>query len=372
MRRTGWGLALAVLCIGSMARAQFAPPGVPEPITTMPPATQAVPAPAPANPSLLPPQPAPAAHSAEAHGEEHHEAHEEHHGEEECHDAWYFDFEYLLVRPFIHGQDYAIVGTAPVAGPVGIIYNVEGGYESGMRVAASYRCPGECWDLQGVYTYMQNRGDSAVAAPAGASVFPTVTFPGFVTAVLAASAHYSFEVNVFDLEFGRHWQPCESLGLRAFIGPRFAGIDNKFDATYTGGAAVVADLVHRQVNFEGGGFRIGGEARWKFWENFGLYVRGSASLLTGWFHSELTEVADGATVVNVSQKFHKMAPVAELGLGISYQVRWLRVSAGYEFINWFGMDDGIDFTDDVSPGKYNHRINDLSFDGVVFRAELLF
>ena len=110
----------------------------------------------------------------------------------------------------------------------------------------------------------------------------------------------------------------------------------------------------------------------KFWENFGLYGRGSLSLLTGWFHSELAENANGAFVVNVSEKFHKMAPVAEIGLGISYQISWLRVSAGYEFINWFGLDEGIDFADDVSPGKYNRRTNDLGFNGIVFRAELLF
>jgi len=307
------------------------------------------------------------------HGEEHKEAHEEHHGEEEeSHDAFYFDVEYMLVRPYMHGQDFALVGTNPNVGPIGVIHSVEGDYNSGLRFAFSYRCPGEGWDLQTVFTTIHNEANSTLGAPTGESVFPTLTFPGAVTAVLGASGRTTVNLNVLDLEFGRRWQPSECLGLRFFVGPRFAGIDDTFLAEYGGGAQVGLDNVRRQVNFWGGGARIGGEATWKFWESFGFYSRGSLSLLTGWFHSNLTEIADGVTVVNTSEKFHQMVPVAELGLGISYQVRWLRVSAGYEFINYFGADQGIDFSDDVSPGKYNRRTGDFSFDGVVFRAELMF
>jgi hypothetical protein len=324
---------------------------------------------------MLPPQPVVDTHAADPHHaehkEHHEEHHEEHHGEEEEHDAFVFDAEYLLIRPYRHGQDFAIVGANPNAGTIGVIHSVEGDYTSGLRFGAYYRCPGEHWDLGVVYTYMHNEQKSGVGAGPGESVFPTLTFPGAVTAVAVAGANESVNVNVYDFEFGRTWHACDDLGLRFFVGPRFAGIDEKFFANYTGGQ-VNFDGVRRQMTFAGGGARVGGEATLKFWESFGLYARGSMSLLTGWFHSELAESANGVTVVNTSEKFHKLAPVAELGLGISYRVSWLRVSAGYEFINWFGLDDGIDFVDDVSPGKYRNRNNDLGFNGIVFRAELLF
>jgi hypothetical protein len=380
IRRTGWGLALAVLCIGSLARAQFPPAGPPEPVTKMPAAapsvTTSVPVPTSPVSIFAPPAPAQAPHAPESHGEakheEHHDAHhEEHHGEEEEHDAFYFDAEYLLVRPYRHGQDFAIVGNNPNAGPIGVIHSVEGDYTSSLRFGARYRPCGSEWDLGVVYTYIHNEQKSGAGAQDGQVVFPTLTFPGPVTAVAVAGANVSVNVNVYDFEFGRTWHPSECLGLRFFVGPRFAGIDDKFFANYTGGQ-VNLDAVRRQITFAGGGARIGGEATWSFWENFGFYTRGSLSLLTGWFHSELSEQANGVTVVNVSEKFHKMAPVAELGLGISYKVNWLRVSAGYEFIDWFGLDEGIDFADDVSPGKYNRRTSDLGFNGIVFRAELLF
>src|SRR5262245_47438743 len=119
MRRTGWGLALAVLCIGSMAQAQqyLPPPGPPEPLTRMPAVIPTSPTNMPSLPSKvrvntlpqgryvqMPQQPGPTAQAAESHGEEHKEAHkeeqhEEHHGEEE-HDAFWFDAEYLLIRPY--------------------------------------------------------------------------------------------------------------------------------------------------------------------------------------------------------------------------------------------------------------------------------
>jgi hypothetical protein len=48
------------------------------------------------------------------------------------------------------------------------------------------------------------------------------------------------------------------------------------------------------------------------------------------------------------------------------------MSVGYEFSNWFGMLDALDFVDDAHPAKVGRRHGDLGFDGVVFRAEYVY
>jgi len=53
------------------------------------------------------------------------------------------------------------------------------------------------------------------------------------------------------------------------------------------------------------------------------------------------------TLVSVADRQNKVVPVLELGLGFTWQYKNLRVTAGYEFVNWFGLVSGPDFVDDV-------------------------
>ena len=95
-------------------------------------------------------------------------------------------------------------------------------------------------------------------------------------------------------------------------------------------------------------------------------------MMTGRFRSGLSEVSNGLPIVNVSERFNKVVPTLDLGLGLSYQSGWLRLSVGYEFHNWFGVVEGFDFVDDAHPAKMARRSGDLGFDGVFFRAEMVF
>ncbi len=294
-----------------------------------------------------------------------------HKAEEECHEAFILDGEFLLVHPYSRGQDYAVLGANPNGGPIGEVKSVPGDLDTGFRVGAGYRIPGEGWEIHSVYTYIHSNDKSSVDAGPGESVFPTLTFPGVVTAFQGAVAVSAVDVNILDIELGRRWDVSERVALRVFFGPTFSYIDQKFDATYTGGPFAL-DNVHRQLTFGGGGLRVGGEATFKIVDHLGLYTRASVSMMTGWFHSNLSEVANGATVVNVSEKFDKVVPVADMGIGLNYQFGKLHLSAGYEFINWFGLIEQISFADDTSPGSYNRRTGDLGFNGIVFRAEWMF
>jgi hypothetical protein len=308
----------------------------------------------------------------EEHEKDHEHEHAAHEEEEEHHSAFLADAEFLYWRPVRSNQDYAISGTNPGFGPLGDIKTVDGGYNTGFRVGGGYRfCNG--WEASLYYTYFQAAHGTDAGQPGSGALFPTITFPGIVTTVTGASAATSVNLNVYDIEFARDFHPCEELDVRAFVGPRFAYIDEKFAAVYTGGDVTSGtDNVRRQSQYDGFGFRAGGRGDYAFWEHFTLYAKGSASIMTGSYNSSLVEFANGTTIVSTKEKFQKIVPVLDAGMGVSYQLKNLRLSAGYEFVNWFGLDDQINFGDDNTPGKLSRRISDLGFEGFVFRAELVF
>lgn len=289
--------------------------------------------------------------------------------------AFLFSADYLLMKARRQPQDYAILGPGSAFGPQGSILNDEWKYRNGFRVGGGYRFSGdEGWEIAFFYTDLHSSNNTGAGTSDGQRLFATLTHPGTVDEVANAQADSSLSYNVFDLEFGRWFRPSESLQLRAFGGPRFAKIDQGFNALYQGLTAGSGDLVSNGINFDGGGVRLGGEAHWYPLRVVGLYARGGASMLIGHGSASLTEAGNaGATsLVNVSNGFDKVVPVLELGMGVTYQHRNFRLTAGYEFVNWFGLYDVPDFVDDVHQGKPARRVGDLSLDGLVIRAEYVY
>lgn len=300
-----------------------------------------------------------------------HEAGRPHAADEDRHAGHIlFDGQVLAWAPRRRAQDYAIQGTAEF-GPVGRIRTLEGGYDPGLRVGAGYRLPGEGLELMAVYTHWHSAAEETISAAAGERLFPTLTHPAFVTEVDAAAASNSVNLNVVDFEIGRRFEVSETTQARAFFGPRYANLDQKFHVLYRG-TAVGNDVVRRNLTFDGGGLRVGGEANFKFLEHVGLFLRGSGSLMAGRLRSRLTETGNGLAVVDIDERVNRIVPTMDLGIGLSYQRGGMRLSVGYEFHNWFGVAEGLDVMDDVAPGKIGRRAGDLGFDGMFFRCELSF
>ena len=290
--------------------------------------------------------------------------------------AWLFDADYFLMTSRSSGREYAIAGTNPILGPIGTIKTVgTGNYNSGFRLGAGYRFPGEDVEVMFRYTFLHTTAGDGTTRPGGQLLFATETHPGLIVQVDSASARSTVNLNLFDVELGKRIDFSESTTARLFAGPRFANIDQKFNAVYQGGDVTGnanRDDVRRRVYFDGGGVRAGGEVQWKFFDQIGTYFRGAGSLMAGQFRSDLTETGSGTPVVNVSEKFTRVVPNLEMGLGLIYQSGNWRMSVGYEFSTWFDMVDGIDFVSDAHPAKMGRKTGNLSLDGVVFRSELAF
>jgi hypothetical protein len=285
--------------------------------------------------------------------------------------AFLISAEYLFFKARRVPQDFAITGPSSAFGPQGEVVSNEWKYRSGFRVVGGGRLPGEGWEAAFFYTYLHSSNNTNVTRPDGGRLFATLTHPGTVEEVQNAAADSSLTYNVFDVEFGRWFRPSAALQVRAVAGPRFAKIDQGFNALYTGLQAGAGDQVSSAFNFDGGGVRAGGEAHWYPLRVIGLYVRGSASMLVGNGRATLSETGNaGATsIVNVTDSFDKVIPVLELGMGVTYRRHNLRLTAGYEFVNWFGLYNVPDFVDDAHQGKFTRRIGDLSLDGLVIRAD---
>src|SRR5262249_51529843 len=124
-------------------------------------------------------------------------------------------------------------------------------------------------------------------------------------------------------------------------------------------------LVSSPVRFNGAGLRVGAEGQWTLGRGLALYANAHGSLLTGDFRTSLLETANaGAFVItDVTDRFRKVIPVTELGLGLAWHNESLHVRVGYEITNWIGMVDSPDFVHDFT-NKLSRRVSDLSLDGL--------
>jgi hypothetical protein len=286
--------------------------------------------------------------------------------------GFFLEADYLYLRPLLRPNDYAIIDPTSRGVPEGSVQSLNLPWRSGLRAGGGFDLSSG-WGVRFFYTYLHSAAGDAISAPAGGVLFSTLTHPGTVSEVETAVASTSLNYNVFDLDFGRRFQPCDNVSLRLFGGPRFARIETGFNVTYNGLDAN-QDMVFNRLNFNGTGLMVGGEGNWAFCHGFGVFARATGSMLAGEFTTQLFEGNNGGSTIltNVNDRFEKVVPVLELSMGGSWQYRNLCLSVGYQFINWFGLLDVPDFVDDVHQGKDVRRTGDLSLNGLVARLALTF
>jgi len=286
---------------------------------------------------------------------------------------FFVEADYLLLRPIRRDMDYAITSPSAAGVSIGTINSVEWSTESGVRIGAGWLLPEEGWDLASYYTYFHSNANNGARAPAGGTLFATMTHPGGIDQVDSALATASLNYNVLDVELGRALTIGSNTSIRFFGGGRFAWIDQSMGVFYDGLDANHA-FAGSSINFDGAGVRVGAEGRLNLPRGFCAYARCAGSLLAGDFRTNRLETNAGGSIVNVDigESFDKIVPVAEVGIGVGWEYRNFSLRAGYEFTNWFGLVDLPDFVDDVAQGKFIRRTSDLSLDGLIVQACLRF
>jgi hypothetical protein len=308
-------------------------------------------------------------------GEAHHiDVPHEGEGCEDCKEesGLYFIGEYLFVQPRRRGQDLAFVSPVFDGTINGRLSSVDWDSNSAYRVGAGYRL-GHGLEVGVSYFDLHTDGHRNLIAPDGGALFATMTAPN-IDQVTSAAGASNLDIQLADLQIAKRIDLHNQVWLRVDASARFGTIQQKLAAFYSGGTAGSGAFVSSPIRFDGAGVRTGSEATWELGWGLGLYAQAHLSLLTGRFHTQLTQLAVGAAspLVDVDEKFHKVVPITELGLGLAWNSDHVQVRFGYELANFFNMVDSLDFVDGQSFGKISRKVSDISYDGLVFSVGVFF
>lgn len=284
----------------------------------------------------------------------------------------FFEADYLYLQPRRRALDFAIVDPTTSGTPRGSIESLNWESNSGYRIGGGLRSPLSGWEIGAYYTYFHSKNDRTLSKPPGGTLYATLTHPGFVDSVDSAVGSANLNYSVFDVDIGRRIVVSDTLTARFSGGGRFAWIDQNLNVFYDGQSAHQARTIS-PIDFNGAGVRVAAEGVWTFRRGFGLYGRAAGSLLAGDFRSSLSESNNGgaAIISDVTDRFCKVVPVAELGIGLSWQTQRFQARIGYEIANWFGLVDSPDFVHDFT-NKLGRRVSDLSLDGLAVQLQMAF
>jgi len=288
-------------------------------------------------------------------------------------DGPFFFGEYLLLRAHRQAHDFAIVDPVLNRAIDGNLSSAQWETASGYRFGAGWKLYGD-WEAAAIYTYFHTKDDRAWNVPPGGTLFATRSNP-FVDSVTRASVASNLDYDVIDLEIAKNIDTVDRLDLRLSAGVRYAEITQKFLASYAGGTVPGAGPLNvtSPVFFDGFGARVGAEGHWKLFGGLSLYGKAAGTLMSGEFRTTLRETFNnGATSINLADKYQSVVPIAEVGLGVAYTTEHFRFRIGYELTNWFNMVDGLDMVNGQGLGKFQRKMSDLSLEGLAVQAGFIY
>lgn len=284
----------------------------------------------------------------------------------------YVHGEYLFMRARHTALPYAANRGPNGAGFLGDdLQQTQFDRDHGFSVGVGYLMS-ECWDVDFTYTYFNNSGFDGQGDPTidGNNVVPLNPGPlGVVGVMDAASQILSMDYQTFDLAIGRYFRPADGLTLRVTGGIRGAQVNTDSHILYFNiNPAFNIDSISDQINFDGIGPRLGGEANLSIGESgFSVVGKTAVSLLLGDFNvtsaGQFSQIAAGGlgvggNIASAKFEYEQLVPILDMRLGTRYDFGPCYVSTGYQFSSWFGY---------FSPLGTNLNGN-LFFDGIYVEA----
>jgi len=296
---------------------------------------------------------------------------------------WEFFGDFLFIRPrnanvaYSTVADTRYIGNSPI--PVQLaqpgVASID--YHPGFRVGFA-KTLDDCNAVVATFTHYEGENrDSISDTTVDQTILPMVSHPAFVNAYTEAASDYRMRFDLADVDFRWTFENQNDTRLSLFAGMRYALLNQRLSVDFASPNQQGADTqnVHSQVNFEGGGLRVGfeGERRTPFGLVF--YGRTAASLVAGTFRCAYTQTsALGGRLVDTGYPADRVVPIldAELGTGLSLWNDKLRLTAGYSFSGWFNVVRTDQFIKGVQGNDFTGMHDTLTFDGFVGRAELQF
>src|SRR5262249_47109459 len=153
--------------------------------------------------------------------------------------------------------------------------------------------------------------------------FATLSAPIVFDSADGVRAGTSLDMDIVDVELAKRFEVDHDLHVRVAAGGRAITLQQKLDVAYDFTRFGLGNsIVSMPTDFDGAGIRVGAEGEWNVpgchggWGGLFLWAKFYSSLLTGDFRTSFRQTVDrGGTAAFVSEKFYKVVPVTELGIG---------------------------------------------------------
>jgi hypothetical protein len=272
------------------------------------------------------------------------------------------------------------IGTAPM-GDVGIC-DLE--YESGIRVG--FNLAVDCNSSVGMsYTFLDVDDDDFIRINDPTNVIkPLTMFPGTFNAgfnAQQAAANYDLEYQLLDVDYRAVLWSCKGAHVNYVVGARYAHYESGFAVIYPFAPPDGTSFVATDINFDGGGIRIGLEGERRIFRRSGLsvYSKGYISALAGEFNCDYIQINQfNGVEALVGWSDDRVVTISELEVGLSWTNCGgnVKVGAGYYFAIWDNMvttPEWINSVQQVNFVDVSQDDNDtVAFDGLVVHAEFMF
>jgi hypothetical protein len=291
--------------------------------------------------------------------------------------------EFLYMRPGNANVAYGVVFSGPLdtppaaATPVQVaqpgVANID--FHPGWVVGAS-KALDECNEIVGTFTHYEGEDTNGISS----STFlirsmisnPSTWISNAASDWVSAASDYRMQFSLADLDLRWTFSNQCDTRLSLVAGARFASLDQRLDVNF-----VSTDIqnVHTEVNFDGGGLRLGFNGERRLPCGVVFYGRTTASVVGGTFRGAYTQTSGIlGPLVNTGFPADRVVPIldAELGAGISLWDDKLRLTAGYSFSGWYNVVSTGQFIGAVQSNNFTGMHDTLTFDGLVARAEVSF
>lgn len=291
----------------------------------------------------------------------------------------------LYLRPRNGNVEYAVpingtITPTPTASsvPAGRTASLDPQFQTGFRFGGGFDF--DCGsNISATFTHYENTVDDSITGTPTIPIRSLVSHPNTANAAtdwLDASAHQFMRFNMADLDYRHEFYCSERANVNYLVGVRYANLTQKFNSQFS---VLARDNVDTNVNFDGGGFRLGIEGeRHAACRNVFVYGKAAASFLGGEFRADYLQASSIQPVPEAETNWKEARMVSilecEVGLGWVSPGGHFRASAGYMVSGWLNVVKTSEFISAVQANQFHgpDKINgnDLVFDGLVTRAEV--
>lgn len=287
--------------------------------------------------------------------------------------------EYLLLHTtgvdMVYGIPQDGIG-APGTAPIGRVGTLDHTYESGVRVGLR-KCLSECAAIHVSYAWFESVTNDSISVTGNNVISPILFVPTVANAgdnAQRAEGEYNVRFQIADIDYRYRWM-CSALGhLDVVLGGRYANLKQDITATYRFAPPDGTTITNTNIDFDGGGLRIGldGERCVHGCSRLKVYGKGFASVLSGSFKSDYRQINQfNGTEAVVQWEDDRFVPILEGELGLAIEHGHVRLAAGYQMSAWFNAVTTPVFVDAVNAGNYTNVQDTITFDGLVGRIEFI-